>query len=367
MKLVSNFFGAFGDAAILFPILVLLSSKAHVSMAPLLISTGFIYVFSALYYRVPMPVQPLKSVAMAAVAIGASFAEIRWAGAGIGFFCILLLFKGKKIDSILSKVPLILIHQLQVGLGVLLILQSVQSASKASLPPLEIALCFVFVSALLWRSEWRGVPLLGLSATIAFFIGLVNGTEGEVLGASVGVSQSDVRWGMVIGLILPQIFLTMGNSVLSTKIICDRLFPNQSSKLTFRQLLGVIGLGNLVVAAFGGMPFCHGSGGLTAHYRSGARHWSSTAFFGLLLIVLSFLISNTGVVIPAFLLVVLLATVGCFHVTLANQSWKEAGGRWYLFATVAVVLLTKNLLWVFLVFGIIHLLRHKEFHFDFIR
>ena len=47
-------------------------------------SAGIIYVLSGLWFRVPMPVQPLKAIAIAAVVSGASYLEVRWAGAVVG-------------------------------------------------------------------------------------------------------------------------------------------------------------------------------------------------------------------------------------------------------------------------------------------
>ena len=37
----------------------------------------------------------------------------------------------------------------------------------------------------------------------------------------------------------------------------------------------------VAVGLLGGMPMCHGSGGLTAHYRAGARSWRMGLWIGL--------------------------------------------------------------------------------------
>ncbi|MFA7369214.1 MAG: hypothetical protein WC334_06185, partial [Kiritimatiellales bacterium] len=59
--LIRNFAGSFADAAVLFPLLILLGASGQFSPSLLFASAGLVYLFSGLYFRIPMPVQPLKS------------------------------------------------------------------------------------------------------------------------------------------------------------------------------------------------------------------------------------------------------------------------------------------------------------------
>ncbi len=359
MKNLRNVLGAFGDAAILFPILVLLNTKVGVPMSSLLVYTGIIYICAALFYRLPMPVQPLKSIAMAAVGVGATFNEIRVAAVGVGVACLSLLLLGDRLEQFLKRVPIILIHQLQVGLGVLLFLQAVKALGYPALGSLEGLLIAGVIVGLVLKPEWKGVPILGVVATLAFLGGLVKGYGALPTGISL-LDDQPLRWSLIFSLGLPQIALTMGNSVLSTKIICNQLYPQQSERVSFRKLLAVIGVGNILMGWWGGMPFCHGSGGLTAHQRAGSNHWWSTAFLGTVLIGLALVLGNGSVVIPIGLLAVLLATVGVFHLKLAQSSWRNSWGKINLLGAAGIVIWTQNLLWVVAVFAFVEMIKRLE-------
>lgn len=54
-----------------------------------------------------------------------------------------------------------------------------------------------------------------------------------------------------------------------------------------------VGMMNLVGCWFGAMPVCHGSGGLAAQYRFGARSGASIIFLGLCKLVLGVLFGNS--------------------------------------------------------------------------
>ena len=73
-----NMTGAFSDGAILFPLLAALVLQAGMNGAVLLASVGIAYIAAGFVFRVPMAVQPLKSVVVAALAIGAR--RSRWWG-----------------------------------------------------------------------------------------------------------------------------------------------------------------------------------------------------------------------------------------------------------------------------------------------
>jgi MFS superfamily sulfate permease-like transporter len=68
---------------------------------------------------------------------------------------------------------------------------------------------------------------------------------------------------------LPQIPLTTLNSVVAVCALSADLFPERRAQP--RQVAISVGLMNLVAAWFGGMPMCHGAGGLAGQYRFGAR------------------------------------------------------------------------------------------------
>ena len=88
-------------------------------------------------------------------------------------------------------------------------------------------------------------------------------------------------------LALPQIALSLGNSVLATRQVVGDLFPARAP-LTVRRIGTTYALMNLVAAPLGGLPVCHGSGGMVGHYAFGARSGGSVVLYGVFLLLAGF-------------------------------------------------------------------------------
>ena len=90
----------------------------------------------------------------------------------------------------------------------------------------------------------------------------------------------------VYAMALAQLPLTTLNSVVAVAALAAELFPagaGGGGATPGVTALGVsVGLMNLSGCWFGAMPVCHGSGGLAAQYRFGARSGASVALLGLL-------------------------------------------------------------------------------------
>ena len=360
---MKNFFGAFSDGAILFPLLAALSLQGALPADRLLLTAGLAYIVSGLWFRIPMPVQPLKSISIAAVAVHASGMEIRVSGAVLGIVCLILCFavKNDRVNAWIKSIPPFFIRALQTALGVILAIQGL----KILFPlPLYEKIAGAAILAVLFI--FSSFPLLGVFATVGLIVGvfLSSGIVGGVAGAettagAVGAANTLLRPSMVMGLVLPQIALTFANSVLSMEVVAKSYFGEQAKRVTVPALFASIGIGNVIVAAIGGLPYCHGAGGLTAHYRGGARTWHANLMIGSALVAFA-AITHFGqsVVLryPLFLLGGLLIAIGWFHFGLvrmqasAGESGKLAvvaiiAGftqtmTWPLVATVAICLVT---------------------------
>ena len=68
---------------------------------------------------------------------------------------------------------------------------------------------------------------------------------------------------------LAQIPLTATNAVIATSVLVSQYWPDR--RVTERQLSLNMGVMNLIFPFFGGMPLCHGAGGLAGQYYFGAR------------------------------------------------------------------------------------------------
>jgi MFS superfamily sulfate permease-like transporter len=84
---------------------------------------------------------------------------------------------------------------------------------------------------------------------------------------------------------MPQIPLTIANSVIAVCALSIDLFPKRP--LNPRGVSMSVAIMNLVSCPLGGMPVCHGSGGLAAQYRFGARTGGSMVFLGLAKMILA--------------------------------------------------------------------------------
>ncbi|MFH1157402.1 MAG: molybdate transporter family protein [Pseudomonadota bacterium] len=299
--LAGDLTGAFADGAILFPLLAALAIQTGMNGAMLLATAGAAYISAGFVFRVPMSVQPLKSVVVSALALGAGAAEIGWSGFAVGVACLALSFC--RADRLAAMAPRHLVHGLQAALGIMLMTKGVQG-----------------------------------------------GFSGADMHMQEALPEHAVRAKIVLALVLPQLALTLTNSVVGTHDAARRYFGDKAALVTPARLLRSIGIGNILVAPLGGLPFCHGAGGVTAHVKGGAQSWRMNMIIGGALLGLAAASLLLPVpLIPAYpkiLMAALLFATGWFHLYLAVPSWKQAELRWSLVAMGIVALVTQNMLWV---------------------
>lgn len=351
--------GAFADGAVLFPLLLALAWQTGASAAVMLATTGAAYLATGWLFRLPIPVQPLKSLAILAIASGASAVELQIAGVLLG--AIYLALSAAPVNRIAERIPDVLIHGFQLGLGIMLMITALKLLGPV---PLELALIGAAALAVLLATQFTTLPLLGLLAIGGLLWGLwhagpvtVSGTAGDGL-----------RGGIIALMVLPQVALTMTNSVLGTQRAARAYYAAAAARVTPRRLLGSLGVGNLLVGAAGGMPYCHGSGGVTAHYRGGSRTALSNVVIGGTLLLLAAWLTLRGGGLPdypAALQALLLLLIGLFHLKLAAPSWKTLPDRATLLLMGLAALAVQNMLAV-LVAGVVALtfiaLRRRRLH-----
>jgi len=101
-------------------------------------------------------------------------------------------------------------------------------------------------------------------------------------------SLDDFGFALLV-LVLPQIPMTIGNAVIASADLCATYFPETGKKVSGKSLCLSMGLANLLSFIFGGIPMCHGAGGLASRYRFGARTAGSNMIIGILFIGLTFI------------------------------------------------------------------------------
>jgi len=164
--------------------------------------------------------------------------------------------------------------------------------------------------------------------------------------------QAHELWKVLPLLVIPQFALTFGNSIVATENTARILYGPQAQRVTVRALSLSIALVNLASAAIMGSPLCHGSGGITAHYRFGARAPKSSYLIGGVCVLLAlFGGAAVGLVslIPTAILGVFLVYVGIQHASYLRDLLNRRTLLGVAICVGLVSLATTNLMWGFLV------------------
>ena len=309
--------GAFGDIGTDLPLIVGVILAANLDSASALILFGVMQVLTALRYRMPMPVQPLKAVAALVIAQKISASVLFGGGLAIGLLMLLLAVTGL-IDLLARVVPKAVVRGIQFGLGLQLATLALRDYLKADGARGYVlgAIAFLIVVLLIGNRRFPAalfVIALGLVYAFAWKINLTTVVQGAGfrLPHFYRPSISDVLTGFVL-LALPQIPLSLGNSVLATRQISEDLFPDRA--VSVRGISFTYSIMNLINPFFGGLPTCHGSGGMMGHYAFGGRTGGSVMLYGMVYLIIGLFFSGSFAqvvqVFPLPLLGVLLAVEG---------------------------------------------------------
>ncbi len=301
--------GAFGDIGTDLPLIVGMILAAGLHSSSVLVMFGLMQIVTALLYRMPMPVQPLKAVAVIVIT-GKIAPEVLYGGGlAIGIVMLALTVTGA-IGWLARIVPKAVVRGLQLGLGMQLSLLALRDYVQADGTNGFILAGIAFVIVIVLLGNRRMPPaipviLLGVGYALAFKV------SGQTFQDAIGLNLPQIRpvsWDAVVTgfllLALPQIPLSLGNSILATRQVAEDLFP--SKKITVRKLSFTYAAMNLVNPFFGGVPTCHGSGGLVGHYTFGARTGGSIIIYGSIFLTLGlFFASGFAGVVQIFPLPVL--------------------------------------------------------------
>ena len=148
--------------------------------------------------------------------------------------------------------------------------------------------------------------------------------------------MSDLWVGFVL-LTLPQLPLTFGNAYVAITEENNRLFPDRP--VTERAVAYSTGLMNLGSSLIGGIPMCHGAGGMAGHVQFGARTGGSSIILGSVLLGAGlFLSASIGTVFKMFppsVLGVILFMAGLQLALGSRDSGAEKADRFVVLATAA--------------------------------
>jgi sulfate permease, SulP family len=355
--------GAFGDIGVLFPIAIALISLNHMNPTAVFLAAGLAYILAGAYFRIPMAVQPFKAVA--AVALAMSLPPSSIASAGLILGLLLAFLAATNLVTPLARLfSLPIIRGIQLGLGLILLREGIRLAFSSS------ALSIASLALPSWGVALAGsVVLLAFLPSQRFPAALILLGGGVLIGAMAPHHAAvETGWGpmplrllspslpelkrVLVMLALPQFALTFGNSIVATENTAQVLYGPQAKRVTARALSLSIGLMNVTSSLFLAAPTCHGSGGITAHYRFGARSPKSNYVIGGVCLVLA-LFGGAAVgllgFIPKALLAVFLGYVGVVHGALIRDIVAKKKALLVAVVVGVVSLLATNLTLGFLV------------------
>lgn len=341
--------GAMGDLGTYIPIVLALTLAKDLNLGTTLIFNGVYNIITGVIYGVPMPVQPMKSIAAAALSDkDFGVPEIMTAGILTGGVLFVLGITGL-MQLVYKLIPLSVVRGIQLAQGLSFALTAVKYVRKVQDLP---------KSKSLGQRPWFGLDGLVLAIVCACFIVIVNGAgqknsgccgapedgnlDGQIQRSDEGgrktkmnklrkiifslpsafivfvlgivlvfIRRSEVvheikfgpssievmkftkqNWkkGFIKGAI-PQLPLSMLNSVIAVCKLSTDLFPEREFSVT--SISVTVGLMNLVGSWFGAVPTCHGAGGLAGQYKFGGRSGGCVALLGFAKLVLGLVLGTS--------------------------------------------------------------------------
>lgn len=300
--------GAVADLGVLVPLAAALILVNGLDAGMVLVGAGGLLLTAGVVFRIPFPVQPLKALTAVAVAQRLAPGVIHAAGLEIGLF-LLLLSVHRLADVVARLFTRPVVRALQLGVGVLLVVAAFRLAldpppvfrGAPPVPwPLVLAVASfggVVAAARLRRYEVALVLLAG--GTAAAWLAAGADVSGPALSLPTPSLPAAGDFGAALFLlVIPQLPLTFGNAVVAVNDLAQGYFGPAARRVTPSRITLTCGAGNVASALLGGMPMCHGAGGLTAHVRLGARTAGMNLLLGGAFLVLGLLFAPS---VPAIL------------------------------------------------------------------
>ncbi|KAF9766836.1 hypothetical protein IL306_000695 [Fusarium sp. DS 682] len=335
--------GSLGDLGTLLPLMIALAAQGSIDLGSTLVFTGVFNILTGAFYGIPLPVQPMKAIASAAIQNGSPMGVVTAAGQWVGAAVLVMSVTGL-LKWVVRVVPLPVVKGIQLGAGLSLIL----GAGSSLLQPLHwthpaldnrvwALVAFFVLIGTQKLSRFPYALLFFILALLFAFIQVVISHKSLpwfyawhprfVMPHWVGKGDSPALW-MAIG----QLPLTTLNSIIAVSALSQDLLPELPTPSV--SSIGIsVALMNLSSTWFGGMPVCHGAGGLAAQYRFGARSGSSIIVLGAFKLVLGLLFGETLVDLlkhyPKSLLGIMVIAAGLELAKVGNSLNQGASDLWH--------------------------------------
>lgn len=292
-----EFAGAFGDLGTLIPFVVGYITLNKMDPLGILVAFGLFKIFVGLYFRTPVPIQPMKAIGGMAIAHAGTITQgMIWAsGVFTGALWLLMGVTGATtwIQKITTK-PVV--RGIMLGLGLSFIVEGLAMMRTDPLFAIGGA-----VLTLVLLSSKRYPAMLALIA-YGVIIALIQKPAllGDLAHVSIRfrwpeiglprIAWSDLLTGFIV-LGLPQAPLTLGNAIIGTVAENNEYFPDRP--ITAKVISIDHGVMNLISPCIGGIPLCHGAGGMAGHIRFGARTGGALVILGIIVLLSGLFLSDS--------------------------------------------------------------------------
>jgi MFS superfamily sulfate permease-like transporter len=201
------------------------------------------------------------------------------------------------VNWLARVIPKVVVRGIQFGLGLQLASLALKDyVQREGIGGYWLAgIAFVFSIALYGNRKYPAAIFILLAGAIYSIVQLKFDLYSATQQIGFNVPQiHTVQWQHIVTgfllLALPQVPLSIGNSILAARQVSQDLFPERAPSL--RKISLTYSLMNLVNPFLGGIPTCHGSGGMAGHYAFGARTGGSVIIYGALFLTLGFFFAN---------------------------------------------------------------------------
>lgn len=316
--------GSMGDFGTLFPLAIGLIVVCGLNPAGLFIWMGLVNIVTGLVYRLPMPLEPKKVVSVTAITQRWPASLVYASGLGLGITWFILVFSGA-LRKLIAITPTFIVRGIQLALGITLAWTGLKMMRSAPL----LGLLAVIIVLTLRQNRYApaAIVLMVLGVGIIAWKGeLGRSLELAITLPPLTVPRLGDVWQAMVLAGFAQIPLSITNAVIATAALIQDYFPDKP--VSERRLMLNMGFMNVIPAFFGGMPMCHGAGGLAGQYYFGARTGGTNILEGLIEISLGLFLgkslSNLLAAFPMPLVggMMLMVGIELGKVVLKLQGWK---------------------------------------------